>query len=137
MFALGLVMIFTACEKAESAQKLPEVGSKSKLEQRGLLGNWKIEDYARNGISSAAKACCAQLELMADTASDDLRGIYVASDVGSESKGVFRLGPSGDKIEFSRAGRQVVYELELKDDLMSFRYTEDHDTIVEYWRKEE
>ena len=132
------LMALTSCKSDddENVQLNDKVDQTDNLQKVGVLGTWKLNSRAINGISSLAVECCDFIKLKSDSLATDLKGFYSAFGVGYEINGQFGLSEAIDTIEFIADGEQkIVYEVQISDSSMVFSYKENNDAIVENWRK--
>lgn len=122
--------VLTSCDKDEVEQA-------DKLEQIGVLGQWKLETRIVNGITGLIAECCDYIEFKTDSEPGDLKGEFRAFGAGYETIGVFELNTSINTIQFAYDDTQKLYGFQITDDFITFTYSEDNDEINEDWRKEE
>ena len=127
---LIILFVLTSCENDEIEQT-------DRIEQFGILGQWKLESLTINGITDLSIQCCDYIEFKKDTDSDDLKGEFIAYGVGYETNGVFELITSNNTIQFDYDNKQKVYEFQILDNLIIFKYSDDNQKIIEDWRKVE
>lgn len=127
-FAISLLC--TSCEKNDEKGK---IGTSDNLEILGILGQWKLESREINGISSLAVECCDYIEFETDNLPNDLNGLFRSNGLGYETNGVFQLDSSNETIEFTYNGDQKIYDLQIVDTRLVFKYLENNDSIVENW----
>lgn len=106
------------------------------IEDTGILGIWKLESRVINNISDLAVRCCDYLEFEQDDRPDDLTGSFYAYGFLYETDGTFTLDLNGGSILFEYDDSQRSYTYTLKEDRLTFFYTEDGASIEETWRKE-
>lgn len=127
---LGIFLLLTSCEKEE-------IKPTDNLNQIGILGQWKLESRAINGISDLSIQCCDYIIFNTDNNLDDLKGTFMASGVGYETNGEFELITSTNLINLDYDNIQKSYKFQISDSLTTFTYIENNEEIVEYWVKEE
>lgn len=130
--ALIIIPIITlmSCEKEDLSQV-------NKLEQIGVLGQWKLESRVVNGISDLAVQCCDYIEFNSDGNSDGLKGKFKAFGTGYETNGEFELKNSNKTLQFDYDNTQKLYGFQISDEVITFTYSEDNHEVIENWRKEE
>lgn len=129
LLALSLVAL-TSCGKDE-AEPI------DRLEEVGILGQWKLEVRSVNGISSLALECCATIEFKTDGEPTDLKGAFTSTDTASEANGVFELNTATDTVQFNYGNTQLLYGFQISQDYLTFTYLEGDAEVVEGWRREE
>lgn len=122
--------VLTSCEKEEAEQT-------DNLVQYGIPGQWKLDIRTINGITDLSVQCCDYIDFKTDSVPDDLKGEFKAFGVGYETNGVFELNIAEGTIEFMYDDNQVLYEIQISDNILTFSYSENSDSIVEQWGKEE
>ena len=133
---LLILLLFTlvahiACNKEDTQEKEPH----DKLEQQGILGQWKLESQTRNGITNMAVPCCDTLIYTASGKQDDLKGTFKAVSSGYATVGEFELLPSTNNIRFIYDDTQKIYQYQLAPESINFSYKEDQDDMEESWKK--
>lgn len=123
-------LVFASCDKNE-------VEETDNLQQTGVPGLWKLELREINGISGLAVECCDYIEFKTDSEPTDLKGKFRAFGVGYETNGVFELNTTDETIKFIYDDEQLLYEIQISENKIVFSYSENNDSIVEHWRKEE
>jgi hypothetical protein len=123
-------IVLTSCDKGE----VEEIDN---LQQTGVPGLWKLESREINGISGLAVECCDYIEFKTDSEPTDLKGKFKAFGVGYATNGVFELNTTDETIEFIYDDEQLLYEIQISENIIVFSYSEKNDSIIEHWRKEE
>ncbi|MFZ6052569.1 hypothetical protein [Halocola ammonii] len=125
--------VITGCEKVDDEKM--ETEKTDNLNETGLIGQWKLEARSLNNISDLSVECCDYIEFKTDDDSSDLKGAFIATGVGYETKGDFELKPSDNIIQFNYEDSEKVYEYQMINDLIIFTYVEEGNEVVEDWRK--
>lgn len=121
----------TSCDNGQDTAPIDN------LVEVGVLGEWQFEMRSVDGISSLAAECCNFLTFTTDEIPTDFKGNFTNTTEGGETQGVFSIDVSNNTIRFDLSDSQLEYNLEIENDLMTFTYTLNNQTIVEDWRKQE
>lgn len=130
LLGLSFVMTLSSCEKDEEAPI-------DNLEKEGLLGRWQLQSSERNGIFDLSKPCCQEVEFKADSNPADLKGEFKSTFSGIETSGAFALNSAKDTLTLNFSSSQRTYGFDKLNETFTLIYTEQNDTIVEEWKKEE
>lgn len=130
LFGISL-LVLTSCNNDK------DTAPTDNLVEVGILGEWQFEMRSVNGISSLAAECCNFLRFTTDEIPTDFKGNFTNTTESGETQGVFSIDVSNNTIRFDLSDSQLEYDLEIENDLMTFTYTLNNQTIVEDWRKQE
>jgi len=106
-----------------------------RLEDAGILGEWKLDSRVVNNIGDLSIMCCDYLVFSTSGSPDDLRGNYTARGSGYENSGEFVCTEALDSLTTVRDNQIRTYGLNIEAERLTFSYIEEGDEIVEYWVK--
>jgi len=131
-YNLVFVMLFvlTACDNDEP-------NDDSVLVKSGILGRWKLQSRSFDGITPLIREVGYYLTLLEDKDRSDLNGDFLSVSPGSETNGLFELNPASGTIRFEFRSDTLIYEYEVLDDVLIFKYRENGTEIEEIWVKSE
>ena len=127
------VLIFAAVPSCNDDEEL--VG-KDLLQDIGIIGKWKLESRAVDGISNLAVECCDFIEFEQDEQTDPLTGHFKAYGYQFETNGSFTMNLDEESILFQYDDSQKLYAYVLEENILAFRCTENGQEISETWRRE-
>ena len=130
---LLLLIVFSASALSSCDSDDEQLDS---LEESGIIGTWKLESRTIDGITGLIIECCDYIEFRTEGKKNDLQGQFISSGVGYETIGVFEINNTNNTIQFDYNTKQLIYEYQVSNDLISFFYIEDNQDIIEDWRKE-
>lgn len=109
--------------------------SADRLEDAGILGEWKLDYRVFNSIGDLSILCCDYLVFSTSGSPDDLRGKYTARGTGYENSGEFVCTEALDSLTTVRDNQVMTYGLSVESEGLTFSYIQEGDEIVEYWVK--
>jgi hypothetical protein len=128
------IMVLAAVPSCNDDEEIPI--TRDRLEDTGILGKWKLESRAVNGISNLAVECCDYIVFYQDREPDDLSGNFEASGYQYATIGIFTLNLDEESILFQYEDRNMEYTFDLEQNTLNFLYVEDKNEISETWRRE-
>lgn len=129
LFLTLSLLLLTSCEEDDTQQKTDS------LAEIGILGEWEIESRTTNGATDMTINCCDFITLGTGNQTDDYKGEFQREGDGYERGGEFEVSTLDETIEFKFDNREVIYDYEISNDLITFTYSENEANIVENWRK--
>jgi hypothetical protein len=130
-FILVLLLALTSCKKEEEVVVQPD-----RLEQVGILGAWRLQARAINGITNMS-VHFDTIEFETGSASDDLKGNFRSVSPGSETDGQFEVNTGEQTILFRFNDSELVYVFHIPGNDMTFTFTDDDDLFIEDWSRVE
>ena len=127
------ILVFAAVPSCNDDEEL--IGEDI-LQDIGIIGKWKLDSRAVDGISNLAVECCDYIEFEQDKQTDPLSGNFQAYGYLFETNGIFTLNLNEESILFQYDNTQKVYTYTLEENILAFRYTENGQEISETWRRE-
>ncbi|MGB5323387.1 hypothetical protein [Lutimonas sp.] len=127
------ILVFAAVPSCNDEEEL--IGEDI-LQDIGIIGKWKLDSRAVDGISNLAVQCCDYIEFEQDKQTDSLSGNFKAYGYLFQTNGIFTLNLNEESILFQYDNTQKVYTYTLEENILAFRYTENGQEISETWRKE-
>ena len=127
------ILVFAAVPSCNDDEEL--IGEDI-LQDIGIIGKWKLDSRAVDGISNLAVECCDYIEFEQDNQTSHLSGNFKAYGYQYETNGIFTLDLNVESILFEYDNTQKVYIYTLEENILAFRYTENGQEISETWIKE-
>lgn len=124
------LFLFISCEDDDALQKTDS------LEDIGVLGKWEIKSRTTNGATDMTVNCCDFITFETGDDINDTKGEFQRQGEGYNRSGEFVVSTLEETFEFNFDNREVIYDFEISDDLITFTYSENDATIVEGWRKQ-
>jgi len=130
IFVFVILFVLTACDNDEP-------NDDSALVKSGILGRWELQSRSFDGITPLIREVGYYLTLLEDKDRSDLNGDFLSVSPGSETTGLFELTPTSGTIRFEFRSEILIYEYEVREDVLIFNYREDGTDIEEIWVKSE
>ena len=130
IFVFVILFVLTACDNDEP-------NDDSALVKSGILGRWELQSRSFDGITPLIREVGYYLTLLEDKDRSDLNGDFFSVSPGSETTGLFELTPTSGTIRFEFRSEILIYEYEVREDVLIFNYREDGTDIEEIWVKSE
>jgi hypothetical protein len=130
IFVFVILFVLTACDNDEP-------NDDSALVKSGILGRWELQSRSFDGITPLIREVGYYLTLLEDKDRSDLNGDFLSVSPGSETTGLFELNPTSETIRFEFRSETLIYEYEVREDVLIFNYREDGTDIEEIWVKSE
>jgi hypothetical protein len=130
IFVFVILFVLIACDNDEP-------NDDSALVKSGILGRWELQSRSFDGITPLIREVGYYLTLLEDKDRSDLNGDFFSVSPGSETTGLFELTPTSGTIRFEFRSETLIYEYEVREDVLIFNYREDGTDIEEIWVKSE
>jgi len=130
IFVFVILFVLIACDNDEP-------NDDSALVKSGILGRWELQSRSFDGITPLIREVGYYLTLLEDKDRSDLNGDFFSVSQGSETTGLFELTPTSGTIRFEFRSETLIYEYEVREDVLIFNYREDGTDIEEIWVKSE
>jgi len=130
IFVFVILFVLIACDNDEP-------NDDSALVKSGILGRWELQSRSFDGITPLIREVGYYLTLLEDKDRSDLNGDFFSVSPGSETTGLFELTPTSGTIRFEFRSEILIYEYEVREDVLIFNYREDGTDIEEIWVKSE
>ena len=130
IFVFVILFVLIACDNDEP-------NDDSALVKSGILGRWELQSRSFDGITPLIREVGYYLTLLEDKDRSDLNGDFFSVSQGSETTGLFELTPTSGTIRFEFRSEILIYEYEVREDVLIFNYREDGTDIEEIWVKSE
>ena len=127
------ILVFAAVPSCNDEEEL--IGEDI-LQDIGIIGKWKLDSRAVDGISNLAVECCDYIEFEQDNQTSHLYCNFKSYGYQYETYWIFTLDLNVESILFEYDNTQKVYTYTVEDNILAFRYTENGQEILETWRKE-